>query len=64
VNEGDFVTAGHLFATLSPGIFLGTIARSMPQFGLLMMLVLLLLQILSGSVTPGGGLVMSKAGIL
>ena len=42
----------HLFATTSLGIFLGTIARSMPQFGLLLMLVLLPLQILSGSVTP------------
>jgi len=45
-------TAVHLFATTSLGIFLGTIARSMPQFALLMMLVLLPLQILSGSVTP------------
>lgn len=42
----------HLFATTSLGIFLGTIARSMPQFGLLAMLVLMPLQILSGSVTP------------
>ncbi len=45
-------TALNLFATTSLGIFLGTIARSMPQFGLLMMLILLPLQILSGSVTP------------
>ncbi|EGD59861.1 ABC-2 type transporter [Novosphingobium nitrogenifigens DSM 19370] len=42
----------HLFATTSMGIFLGTIARSMPQFGLLMMLVLLPLQLLSGGMTP------------
>jgi len=42
----------HLFATTSLGIFLGTIARSMPQFGLLMMLTLLPLQMLSGSMTP------------
>jgi ABC-2 type transport system permease protein len=42
----------HLFATTSLGIFLGTLARSMPQFGLLAMLVLMPLQILSGSVTP------------
>lgn len=42
----------HLFATTSMGIFLATIARSMPQFGLLLMLVLLPLQILSGGVTP------------
>ncbi len=45
-------TALHLFATTSLGIFLGTIARSMPQFGLLMMLVLLTLQMLSGATTP------------
>ncbi|MCF8710056.1 ABC transporter permease, partial [Rhizorhapis sp. SPR117] len=42
----------HLFATTSIGIFMGTIARSMPQFGLLLMLVLLPLQLLSGGVTP------------
>ena len=42
----------HLFATTSLGIFLGTIGRSMPQFGLLMMLVLLPLQMLSGGTTP------------
>ena len=46
-------TALHLFATTSLGIFLGTLARSMPQFGLLLMLILLPLQILSGGVTPG-----------
>jgi len=45
-------TALHLFATTSMGIFLATIARSMPQLGLLLMLVLLPLEILSGSVTP------------
>ncbi|MBX9626591.1 MAG: ABC transporter permease [Gemmataceae bacterium] len=42
----------HLFAATSLGIFMGTFARSMPQFGLLLMLVLLPLQMLSGSVTP------------
>ena len=42
----------HLFATTSLGIFLGTVARSMPQFGLLMMLILLPLQVLSGEMTP------------
>lgn len=42
----------HLFATTSMGIFLGTYARSMPQFGLLLMLVILPLQILSGGSTP------------
>ena len=45
-------TALHLFATTSLGIFLGTLARSMPQFGLLIMLVLLPLQMLSGGITP------------
>jgi ABC-2 type transport system permease protein len=42
----------HLFSTTSLGIFLGTIARSMPQFGLLMILVILPLQMLSGGMTP------------
>jgi len=42
----------HLFATTSIGIFLGTIARSMPQMGLLMLIILLPLQMLSGGLTP------------
>ena len=41
-----------LFATTSIGIFMGTLARSMPQFGLLMILVLLPLNMLSGGMTP------------
>lgn len=41
-----------LFATTSMGIFLATVARSMPQFGLLMVLIILPLQMLSGSMTP------------
>lgn len=41
-----------LFATTSMGIFLGTLARSMPQLGLLIILVLIPLQILSGGMTP------------
>ena len=45
-------TALHLFATTSMGIFMGTVARTMPQFGLLLMLVLLPLQTLSGGTTP------------
>jgi ABC-2 type transport system permease protein len=44
--------AFHLFATTALGIFLGTIARTMPQFGLLLILVLLPLQMLSGAMTP------------
>jgi ABC-2 type transport system permease protein len=42
----------HLFAVTSLGIFLATFARSMPQFALLMILVVLPLQMLSGGVTP------------
>ncbi len=42
----------HLFATTSMGIFFGTVARSMPQLGLLIILVLIPLQILSGGTTP------------
>ncbi|WP_140848303.1 ABC transporter permease [Paracoccus sp. FO-3] len=41
-----------LFATTSMGIFLATVAGSMPQFGLLLMLVLFPLQVLSGGMTP------------
>lgn len=41
-----------LFATTSMGIFMATVAKSMPQFGLLLVLVLLPLQMLSGGVTP------------
>jgi ABC-2 type transport system permease protein len=42
----------HLFSTTSMGILLATIARSMPQFGLLMILVVLPLQMLSGGYSP------------
>jgi ABC-2 type transport system permease protein len=42
----------HLFAMTSMGIFMATVARSMPQFGLLVILILLPLQLLSGSFTP------------
>jgi ABC-2 type transport system permease protein len=41
-----------LFATTTLGIFLGTFARSMPQFALILILVILPMQILSGSLTP------------
>jgi ABC-2 type transport system permease protein len=46
------LSALHLFVTTSMGIFMATLARSMPQFGLLMMLVLLPMQMLSGGSTP------------
>ncbi|NGO66412.1 ABC transporter permease [Rhizobium daejeonense] len=45
-------TALQLFAATSLGIFLATVAGSMPQFGLLLMLILLPLQVLSGGMTP------------
>lgn len=41
-----------IFAMTSMGIFLATIAGSMPRFGLLLMLVLLPIQMLSGGMTP------------
>lgn len=41
-----------LFSTTSMGIFLGTVARSMPQLGLLIILIIVPLQLLSGAVTP------------
>lgn len=41
-----------VFSTTSIGILMATFARSMPQFGLLMMLVLIPLQVLSGAFSP------------
>ncbi len=41
-----------LFATTAIGIFMATMAHSMPQFALLLILVLMPLQMLSGSMTP------------
>ncbi len=42
----------HLFAMTAMGIYLATLARNMPQFGMLMILILLPLQMLSGGTTP------------
>ncbi len=42
----------YLFFACAVGIFLGTVARSMPQLGLLFMLVYLPMNVLSGSNTP------------
>lgn len=42
-------TTLHLFAATSLGIFLGIVARSMPQFALLLFMTLLPMQILSGA---------------
>ena len=41
-----------LFSSTSLGILLGTIARTMPQLGLLMILIIIPLQLLSGGSTP------------
>ena len=41
-----------VFAMTGLGIFLATVAGSMPQFALLLMMALLPLQVLSGSMTP------------
>jgi ABC-2 type transport system permease protein len=41
-----------MFATTSIGIFMATVARNMPQFGMLAVLVLIPLQMLSGGITP------------
>ena len=42
----------HLFAVTSLGIYLGTVAQNMPQLGMLLILVLMPMQILSGANTP------------
>lgn len=42
----------HLFSTTSMGIFMATLARTMPQFGLLLILTIMPLQMLSGGMTP------------
>ena len=42
----------NLFATTSLGIYLATLARSMPQFGLLIVLTVMPMQLLSGGATP------------
>jgi ABC-2 type transport system permease protein len=42
----------YLFFATALGLFLGTISRSMAQFALLIILVVLVLQLLSGGTTP------------
>ena len=46
----------HLFATTAMGIFLATVARNMSQFAMLLILILMPLQMLSGSSTPFEGM--------
>lgn len=45
-------TALYLFFTTGLGLFLGTISRSMPQMGLLFILIVLPMNLLSGGFTP------------
>ncbi len=45
-------TIAYLFSVTSLGIFLATIARSMPQFGLLAIPAFLVMSLLSGAYTP------------
>jgi len=47
-----FVTTIYLFSVTSLGIYLATLARSMPQFGLLAMIVFVMMLLLSGAHTP------------
>jgi len=47
-----FGTAVYLFSATALGILLGTVARSMPQLGLLFMMVALPMNLLSGGNTP------------
>ena len=47
-----FVTIIYLFSVTSLGIYLATLARSMPQFGLLAMIVFVMMLLLSGAHTP------------
>ncbi|MEA3242958.1 MAG: ABC transporter permease, partial [Pseudomonadota bacterium] len=42
----------HLFAVTAMGIFLATLVRSMPQFGLLAFPVFMIMNLLSGGITP------------
>jgi len=42
----------YLFAATALGIFIATLVRSMPQFGLLVFLVYMVMNMLSGGVTP------------
>jgi len=46
------VTVIYLFSVTSLGIYLATLARSMPQFGLLAMIVFVIMLLLSGAHTP------------
>lgn len=49
-------TCVYLFATTSLGIFMATLARTMPQFALLAVPVYIVMNLLSGGITPPDGM--------
>lgn len=59
-----FGTALHLFATTGMGVLLATVARSMPQFALLMILVIVPMNLLSGGTTPPESMPIAVRGIM
>ena len=54
----------HLFSTTALGILLATVTRSMPQFALLMILVVVPLNVLSGSSAPPESMPLAVQGIM
>lgn len=44
--------AVYLFFATALGVFLGTVTRTMPQFAMLVILIIVALQMLSGGMTP------------
>jgi ABC-2 type transport system permease protein len=59
-----FAALLHLFSTTSMGVLLATVARSMPQFALLMILVVVPLNMLSGGTTPRESMPLAVQGIM
>lgn len=51
-----FGTALYIYAVATIGIFLGTVARSMPQLGLLFLPIVMVIMVLSGGITPLGAM--------
>ncbi|MCW9014661.1 MAG: ABC transporter permease [Gammaproteobacteria bacterium] len=59
-----FAAMLHLFSTTALGILLATIARSMPQFALLMILVVVPLNMLSGASAPTESMPLAVQGVM
>lgn len=47
-----FGTAAYLFATTALGLLLATLANTMPQFGLLLTIIFIIITLLSGAMSP------------